>query len=207
MQGSEIPEWFTFPEVARELYRSHPPRLRQGGARVLHRPLALRQVHDRQRATGETARVGGRPITLLGGDLVRKHLSSEFGFSKQHRDINVRRIGMVSAELTTNGSIAVCAPLAPYDAIRKDLRAMVEPVGGFLLMHVATPIEVCEARDSKARYAEARAGIIPEFIGVSDPREPPQDADLALDTADLTAEQILQHLERGGYLQPGKPGA
>ena len=112
---------------------------------------------------------GGRPVTLLDGDLVRKNLSSELGFSKEHRDINIRRIGYVASEITKNGGIAVCAPIAPYDGVRKDVRAMIEPVGGFMLVHVDTPLEVCEQRDRKGLYAKARAGIIKEFTGISDP--------------------------------------
>ena len=143
-------------------------------------------------------------MTLLDGDLVRKHLSSELGFSKEHRDINIRRIGYVASEITRNGGIAVCAPIAPYDAVRKDVRAMVEPLGGFILVHVDTPLEVCEQRDRKGLYAKARAGIIKEFTGISDPYEAPADAELTLDTTALTpdeaAQQIVLHLENAGYV-------
>ena len=102
--------------------------------------------------------VGGRPVTLLDGDLVRKHLSSELGFSKEHRDINIRRIGYVASEITKNGGITICAPIAPYEATRKAVRDIVEPVGGFVLVHVATPLETCEQRDRKGLYAKARRG-------------------------------------------------
>ncbi len=115
--------------------------------------------------------MGGRPVTLLDGDLVRKHLSSELGFSKEHRDINIRRIGYVASEITKNGGIAVCAPIAPYEATRKAVRQMIEPFGGFILVHAATSIEVCEQRDRKGLYAKARAGIVKEFTGISDPYE------------------------------------
>ena len=147
--------------------------------------------------------LGGRPVTLLDGDLVRKHLSSELGFSKEHRDINIRRIGFVAGEITKNGGIAICAPIAPYDRTRKDVRAMVDR-GGFILVHVATPLEVCERRDRKGLYAKARAGIVKEFTGISDPYEEPTDAEVVLDTTDLTpeeaAQQVVRHLEREGYL-------
>src|SRR5207302_11023524 len=129
---------------------------------------------------------GGRPVTLLDGDLVRKHLSSELGFSKEHRDINIRRIGYVASEITKNGGIAICAPIAPYDALRREVRAMVEPLGGFILVHVDTPLEVCEQRDRKGLYAKARAGIIPEFSGISDPYEEPLDAESVIDTETST---------------------
>jgi sulfate adenylyltransferase len=148
--------------------------------------------------------IGGRPVTILDGDVVRKHLSSELGFSREHRDINIRRIGYVASEITKNGGIAICAPIAPYDAVRKEVRAMIEPSGGFLLVHVATPLEVCEQRDRKGLYAKARAGIVKEFTGISDPYEVPQDAGLAIDTTERSPEEcvqaILLHLEKEGYI-------
>ncbi len=150
--------------------------------------------------------IGGRPVTLLDGDLVRKHLSSELGFSKEHRDLNIRRIGFVAAEITKNGGVAVCAPIAPYDAMRREVRRMVESGGGFVLVHVATPLEVCEARDRKGLYAKARAGVLKEFTGISDPYEEPADADIVIDTTSITPEEAAQdvilHLEREGYIGP-----
>ena len=140
---------------------------------------------------------------MLDGDLVRKHLSSELGFSKEHRDINIKRIGWVASEVTGNGGIAVCAPIAPYDGVRKDVRSMVEPEGGFMLVHVATPLEVCEQRDRKGLYAKARAGIIKEFTGISDPYEEPEDAELVIDASKCTPEeaanQVMLMLEKQGY--------
>jgi sulfate adenylyltransferase len=148
--------------------------------------------------------MGGRPVTLLDGDLVRKHLSSELGFSKEHRDINIRRIGYVASEITKNGGIAICAPIAPYDPTRKDVRAMIEPVGGFILVHVSTPVEVCEQRDRKGLYAKARAGILKEFTGISDPYEEPTDAEVTVDASELSPEEatqeIILHLEREGFV-------
>jgi len=138
---------------------------------------------------------------------VRKHLSSELGFSKEHRDINIRRIGYVASEITNNGGIALCAPIAPYDNVREEVRAMVEPVGGFALVHVATPLDVCEQRDRKGLYAKARAGLIQQFTGISDPYEIPRTADLVIDTTDVTPEEAVQtitlYLEREGYIAEG----
>jgi sulfate adenylyltransferase len=203
-EGAELPDWFTPPAVANELRRSYPPRARQGftvfftglsgsGKSTIANVLLVKLLE-----------LGGRPVTLLDGDLVRKHLSSELGFSKEHRDINIRRIGFVAAEITKNGGIAVCAPIAPYAATRRDVRAMVEPGGGFVLVHIATPVEICEARDRKGLYAKARAGILKEFTGISDPYEEPTDADIVIDTSDVTAEeaaqQIILHLESEGYV-------
>ena len=203
-EGRDLPEWFTPPAVAAELRRSYPPRARQGftvfftglsgsGKSTIANVLLVKLLE-----------LGGRPVTLLDGDIVRKHLSSELGFSKEHRDINIRRIGFVASEITKNGGIAICAPIAPYDATRKDVRAMVEPGGGFLLVHVSTSLEVCEARDRKGLYAKARAGELPEFTGISDPYEAPDDADVTIDTTQLTpeeaAQQIILHLESEGYV-------
>ncbi len=204
--GREIPSWFSFPNVITELRRTYPPRNKQGftvfftglpscGKSTLAGVLLTKLME-----------IGGRPTTLLDGDLVRKNLSSELGFSKEHRDINIRRIGWVASEITKNGGIAVCAPIAPYDSIRKEVRRMIEPGGGFILVHVATPLEVCEQRDRKGLYAKARAGIVKEFTGISDPYEPPQDAHLVIDTTDLAPEECVQtvilHLEKEGYIGP-----
>src|SRR5205807_121271 len=123
---------------------------------------------------------------------VRKNLSSELGFSREHRDINIRRIGYVASEITKNGGIALCAPIAPFDAIRKEVRAMIQPLGGFTLVHIATPIDVCEARDRKGLYAKARAGLVQQFTGVNDPYEAPTDADVVIDTSDLSPEEAAQ---------------
>jgi sulfate adenylyltransferase len=148
--------------------------------------------------------MGGRPVTLLDGDMVRKNLSSELGFSKEHRDLNIRRIGYVASEITKNGGIALCAPIAPYEATRTDVRKAIEPHGGFILVHVATAIDVCEDRDRKGLYAKARAGILKEFTGISDPYEVPTNAEVVLDTTALSAEEaaqlILLHLEHEGYV-------
>ncbi|HXH85515.1 MAG TPA: bifunctional sulfate adenylyltransferase/adenylylsulfate kinase, partial [Nitrospira sp.] len=187
-EGESIPRWFTFPEIARELQRTYPPRHNQGftvfftglsgaGKSTLANALIVKLLE-----------AGGRPVTLLDGDIVRKNLSSELGFSKEHRDINVRRIGFVAAEIAKNGGIAICAPIAPYDRIRKQVRGMVESHGGFVLIYVATALPVCEQRDRKGLYAKARAGVLPQFTGISDPYETPTDADLVIDTSAITPE-------------------
>jgi sulfate adenylyltransferase len=192
------------PEVAAELQRLHPPRDAQGftvfftglsgaGKSTIANALVAR-LHE----------MGGRRVTLLDGDRVRKHLSSELGFSKAHRDLNIRRIGYVASEITKHGGIAVCAPIAPYEITRRQVREMIEPLGGFVLVHVATPIEACERRDRKGLYAKARAGVIKEFTGVSDPYEPPANAEVVIDTLGETpaqsAERIITHLREQGYL-------
>lgn len=202
--GRDIPEWFSYPDVVTELRRTHKPRSQQGftvfftglsgsGKSTIANALMVKLLE-----------MGGRPVTLLDGDLVRKHLSSELGFSKEHRDINIRRIGWVASEITKNGGIAICAPIAPYDHTRKQVRETVQPVGGFNLVHVATPLEVCETRDRKGLYAKARAGVIKEFTGISDPYEEPADAEIVIDTTEMSpeeaAQQIILYLESEGYI-------
>jgi len=203
-EGRDLPAWLTFEAVARELQRSYPPRHRQGftifftglsgsGKSTIANVLRVKFLE-----------MGGRPVTLLDGDLVRKHLSSELGFSKEHRDINIRRIGFVASEITKNGGIAICAPIAPYDSVRKEVRATIEPHGGFVLVHLSTDLATCEARDRKGLYAKARAGVVQHFTGISDPYEVAADAEVVIDTSDLSpeeaAQEILLYLERQGFI-------
>ena len=202
--GREIPEWFSYPGVVRELRRRHPGRHAVGFTVFL---TGLSGSGKSTIANGlrvKLLELGGRGVTLLDGDLVRKNLSSELGFSKQHRDLNIRRIGFVASEITRGGGVAICAPIAPYDSVRHEVREMVEPCGGFILVHVATPLEVCEQRDRKGMYAKARAGIVKEFTGISDPYEVPEDADVRIDTSNMTPDEavreVLLHLEREGYI-------
>lgn len=143
----------------------------------------------------------GRTVTLLDGDEVRTHLSAGLGFSKADRDTNVRRIGWVAGQIAKHGGLAVCAPIAPYAATRADARRLVEDQAGpgsFVLVHVATPLEECEARDRKGLYAKARRGEIAEFTGISDPYEAPTDAEITIDTRtsgiDDSARLVLAHL-------------
>ena len=204
-EGLEIPEWFSFPEVIAELRKTHPPRHRQGftvfftglsgsGKSTIANALMVKLME-----------LGGRQITLLDGDVVRKHLSSELGFSKEHRDLNILRIGYVASEITKNGGIALCAPIAPYSATRRLVRELIEPFGGFVEVHVATPLEVCESRDRKGLYAKARAGLIKGFTGIDDPYENPADPEMRIDTTNLTpdlaAHRILIKLESMGFIR------
>jgi sulfate adenylyltransferase len=204
-EGLEIPEWFSFPDVVAELRRTHPPRHKQGftvfftglsgsGKSTIANALMVKLME-----------MGGRPVSLLDGDIVRKNLSSELGFSKEHRDLNIRRIGYVASEITKNGGIAICAPIAPYAATRRAVRDNITPVGGFIEIHVATPLEVCEQRDRKGLYALARAGKIKEFTGISDPYEVPENAEMVIDTLgitpDLAAHRILVKLEAMGFIR------
>jgi sulfate adenylyltransferase len=206
--GAEVPAWFTPPAVARELRRARPPRAERGfvvfltGLSGSGKSTIARNLRD------VLAERGDRRVSLLDGDLVRRLLSAGLTFSRADRDLNIARIGFVAAEVARHGGIAICAPIAPYAEARARVREMVSEFGDFLLIHVATPLEVCEARDRKGLYAKARAGLIDQFTGISDPYEEPADADLIIDTSTMTREQaagaVLGLLTAGGWLSPAQ---
>jgi sulfate adenylyltransferase len=202
--GEEIPNWYAPPAVIDALREAHPPRHRQGFTVFFTGLSGSGKSTIASRLYTRLSRIGPRHVTLLDGDIVRKHLSSELGFSRAHRDINVRRIGFVASEITKHGGAAICAPIAPYRNSRQAVRDLVTAEGGFVLVYVATPLAVCESRDRKGLYAKARAGLIPEFTGVTDPYEPPEDADVTIDTSDTSVdqavEQVLARLRELGFL-------
>ena len=203
-EGKELPAWFTPPAVAAELRRSYRPRSGQGVNVFFTGLSGSGKSSSANVLLVKLLEMGGRNISMLDGDLVRKNLSSELGFSKEHRDLNIRRIGYVGSEVVKHGGLVVSAPIAPYDATRKDVRAMSEEFGAFVLVHVNTPLEECERRDRKGLYAKARAGLIPEFTGISDPYEVPTDAEVVIDTTTSTpeegAQQVILYLQQQGYL-------
>jgi sulfate adenylyltransferase len=202
--GAQVPGWLMPAAVAAELRLARPPRSARGvvvfctglsgsGKSTLARDL-LDALVER----------GDRTVSLLDGDLVRRLLSAGLTFSREDRDLNIARIGFVAAEVAKHGGIAICAPIAPYAQARAGVRRMVSGVGDFVLVHVSTPLEVCEARDRKGLYAKARAGVIGSFTGISDPYEEPDDADLVIDTSQVSRHDavatVLAHLTRGGWL-------
>ena len=203
-EGLDIPEWFSYGEIIQELRKIYPPKHQQGftvfftglsgsGKSTIANALLVKMLEN-----------GNRRITILDGDVVRKNLSSELGFSKEHRDLNIKRIGYVAAEITKNGGVAICAPIAPYEKTRKEVRSMIEEVGGFVEIFVNTPLEECEKRDRKGLYALARAGKIKDFTGIDDPYEAPLNAEITLCTDEMTLEQeieiILNYLQKHHYL-------
>ena len=205
--GEEVPGWFTYPEVLDTLRTVYPPPREQGVTLFFTGLSGSGKSTLAKIMYGKFVEEGRRSVTLLDGDVVRRHLSSELGFSKSDRDLNVRRIGFVASEITKNGGVAICAPIAPYAATRRDVREMVEAAHGAMIeIHVSTPLEVCEARDRKGLYAKARKGVIPEFTGISDPYEEPEEPEIRIDTTDLTpmqaAQEIYLHLLAKGYLDP-----
>ena len=208
-EGIEIPGSFSYPEIVEELRKVYPPKHEQGftvfftglsgaGKSTIARVLMVKLLEK-----------GGRSVTLLDGDIVRKHLSSELGFSREHRDLNILRIGFVASEITKHGGVAICAAIAPYGQARRKVREMVSQSGGFIEVYVATSVEVCEARDRKGLYAKARAGILKNFTGISDPYEVPEAPELTIDTRNCSpekaAQRIILQLEESGFLPNGFP--
>lgn len=197
--------------VAAVVAQDRPPRQRRGlvvfltGLSGSGKSTIARALHDVLLERGD------RTVTSLDGDVVRHHLSKGLGFSREDRETNITRIGWVAAEISRHGGLAICSPIAPFDATRQLVRRMVDEAGGgFVLVHVATPLEECERRDRKGLYAKARAGLIPDFTGISSPYDVPTDADLAVDTTgrELTdcVDEILHLLTRQGWLaEPALP--
>lgn len=194
LNQEEVPAWVSFPEVLEALRQSYPPRPRRGltlfftgfsgsGKSTLARIIYAKFIEE-----------GKRAVTLLDGDVVRLNLSSELGFSKKDRNTNVRRIGYVASEITKNRGVAICAPIAPYAEIRREVRNKIEEYGSFIEIYVSTSIEECESRDRKGLYAKARKGIIPEFTGISDPYDVPENPEITVDTKGMTPMQAAQDI-------------
>lgn len=203
-EGLEIPDWFTYPEITKELRKTYPPKSKQGftifftglsgsGKSTIANGLLVKLME-----------VGTRPVTLLDGDVVRTNLSSELGFSREHRDLNIKRVGYVASEITKNGGVAICAPIAPYAGPRKFNRELISKVGAYIEVHVSTSLEECEKRDVKGLYVKARKGIIKGFTGIDDPYEIPETPELRVNTENITQEQAVQqvflYLEKEGFL-------
>ena len=201
----EIPRWFSYPDIVEELHKVYPPRNEQGftvffsglsgsGKSTIANGLLVKLLEH-----------GNRRVTLLDGDIVRTHLSSELGFSKEHREINVKRIGYVASEITKNGGIAICAPIAPFQDSRQYNRSQISQHGTYIQVHVSTPLEECERRDVKGLYAKARAGILKGFTGIDDPFEAPESSELNIDTTNISPEQAVQevmlYLEQKGFVK------
>jgi sulfate adenylyltransferase len=204
VKGEDVPNWFSYPEVVDQLQCSFPPRSKQGftifmtglsgsGKSTIAKVLLVKFMEMCE-----------KPVTLLDGDIVRKNLSSELNFSREHRNLNITRIGFVASEITKNGGIALCAPIAPYEESRQANRELISLYGGYIEVHVATPLEVCEQRDRKGLYAKARSGKVKGVTGVTDPYIPPSKPELTIDTTNISpmeaAQEIFLYLEEQGYI-------
>ncbi|MBI72630.1 MAG: adenylyltransferase [Candidatus Marinimicrobia bacterium] len=203
--NQEIPDWFSYSDIVDELHKVYPPKDKQGftvffsglsgsGKSTIANGLLVKLLEH-----------GNRRVTLLDGDIVRTHLSSELGFSKEHREINVKRIGYVASEITKNGGIAICAPIAPFKESRQFNRKLISNLGTYIQVHVSTPLKECERRDVKGLYAKARAGILKGFTGIDDPYETPESSELKIDTTNISPEQAVQevmlYLEQKGFIK------
>ncbi len=198
--GEEIPEWFSFPESIAELQIGIKKQQRRGVTIFLTGLSGSGKSTIATVLSSKLLEIQDREVTLLDGDVIRNHLTSELGFSKEHRDLNVARVGYVASEITKHGGIAIIAMIAPYKEARRKARELVEQYGTFVEVHVATPLEVCEARDVKGLYKKARAGVLKQFTGISDPYEIPTHAELIVDTSEGIAEShiktIIDYLQK-----------
>jgi sulfate adenylyltransferase len=201
----EFSEQFSYPSVIAELHKATPNRERQGFTVFFTGLSGAGKSTIANILQARLLECSGREVTLLDGDLVRKHLSVDLGFSREHRDINVRRIGYVASLITKNHGVAICAPIAPYAQTRAEVRTMVEACGGFIEVYVATSLEVCEARDCKGLYAKARIGLVKEFTGIDSPYEVPSCPEVVIDTSGVSAssaaDQILCYLVKIGFIK------
>lgn len=188
--GTEIPSWFSFPEVVDILRERHPARSARGFALFFTGLSGAGKSTIAQAVLARLLERTARPVTVLDGDEVRRHVSKGLGFSREDRDANVTRIGYIASEVVRHGGIAICAPIAPFATARGEARRLVEAHGSFIEIHVATAIEVCEARDRKGLYTQARAGKIANFTGVNDPYEIPEAPELSLD-GDAASPEVL----------------
>ena len=209
-EGADIPEWFSYPDVIRELRVRYPDRSRQGFTLFFTGLSGAGKSTIANVLMAKLMEIGTRPVTLLDGDIVRKNLSSELGFSKEHRDLNIRRIGFVASEITKNRGAAICAPIAPYRSVRREVREVIQRVGAFIEVFISCPLEVCEERDRKGLYAKARAGLIKGFTGIDDPYEQPEEPEILIDTTSMSAEEaaaeIVLYLENEGFIAPAAQG-
>jgi sulfate adenylyltransferase len=202
--GREIPEWFSYPEVVKVLRESHPPRSQQGFTVFLTGYQNSGKDAIARALNVTLNQQGGRSVSLLLGETVRHELSSELGFSRADRNINIGRIAFVASELTKSGAAVIAAPIAPFDDARKHARELVEKYGDFYLIHVATSLEHSEKTDKRGIYSKARAGEIKGFTGVDDPYEVPEKANLTVDLEKTSVRsavhQIVLLLESQGLL-------
>jgi sulfate adenylyltransferase len=202
-QARALPEWFTRREVADILADTYRPAHKQGFC-IWFTGLSCAGKSTIAEILTVLLQQHGRQVTLLDGDVVRTHLSQGLGFSKEDRDLNIRRIGFVAAEIVRHGGAVICAAVSPYRAARNDVRNMIGSAA-FVEIFVDTPLAECERRDAKGMYAKARRGEIKQFTGIDDPYEPPQQPELRLETVGLppveNARLIVEYLARQGFIR------
>ena len=192
--GEDIPEWFTYSDITEELRKTYPPKLNRGFTIFFTGLSGSGKSTIAKSLYSKLMEIGSRPVTLLDGDIVRTHLSSELGFSKEHRNLNIRRIGYVASEITKNRGAAICAPIAPYEESRNYVKDIISQYGDYILVHVSTSLEVCQKRDTKGLYKKAKEGLIKGLTGVDDPYELPKDADLVIDTDGISVSDAVKNI-------------
>jgi sulfate adenylyltransferase len=201
-KGRRLPEWFTRPEVAEILAQAYPPRRRQGVC-IWFTGLSCSGKSTTAEILTAMLLECGRRVTLLDGDVVRTHLSKGLGFSREDRDLNIRRVAFVASEVVSHGGIAITATISPYRSTRNDIRNMIGE-GHFIEVFMDTPLEICEQRDIKGLYIKARRGEIENFTGINDPYEPPLRPEIRLNAVEYSpednAKQILDCLRESGFV-------
>lgn len=203
--GEDIPDWFTYKDITDELRKTYPSKLNRGFTIFFTGLSGSGKSTIAKSLYSKLMEVGSRPVTLLDGDIVRTHLSSELGFSKEHRNLNIRRIGYVASEITKNRGAAICAPIAPYEKSRNYVKEIISQYGQYILVHVSTSLDVCQERDTKGLYKKAKEGLIKGLTGVDDPYEAPKDADLVIDTDGISVSDavrdIVNHLKNNNLIK------
>ncbi|MAR15053.1 MAG: adenylyltransferase [Candidatus Marinimicrobia bacterium] len=202
--GEDIPDWFTYSDITDELRKTYPPKLNRGFTIFFTGLSGSGKSTIAKSLYSKLMEIGSRPVTLLDGDIVRTHLSSELGFSKEHRNLNIRRIGFVASEITKNRGAAICAPIAPYEESRNYVKEIISQHGEYILVHVSTSLEVCQKRDTKGLYRKAKEGLIKGLTGVDDPYQVPKNADIIIDTDGISVadavDNIIIHLKRANLI-------
>ena len=203
--GEDIPDWFTYSDITDELRKTYPSKLNRGFTIFFTGLSGSGKSTIAKSLYSKLMEIGSRPVTLLDGDIVRTHLSSELGFSKEHRNLNIRRIGYVASEITKNRGAAICAPIAPYEESRNYVKDIISQHGEYILVHVSTSLEVCQKRDTKGLYRKAKEGLIKGLTGVDDPYEIPVDANLVIDTDGISVssavKDIISYLQETNLIQ------
>lgn len=205
LTDTPIPEWFSFPEIINELRNSYPPTHKQGFTLFFTGLSGSGKSTIAQALMAKLMSHGKRNLTMLDGDIVRRMLASDLGFSKADRNLNIERIGYVASEVTKAGGVALCAAIAPYAEAREKNRQLISQHGGYIEIHISTPVSVCEERDTKGLYKKARDGQLKGLTGVDDPYEIPDKADITIDTTRLSLDEavkmIIDYLTDTGYLK------
>ena len=203
--GEDIPDWFTYSDITDELRKTYPSKLNRGFTIFFTGLSGSGKSTIAKSLYSKLMEIGSRPVTLLDGDIVRTHLSSELGFSKEHRNLNIKRIGYVASEITKNRGAAICAPIAPYEESRNYVKDIISQHGEYILVHVSTSLEVCQKRDTKGLYKKAKEGLIKGLTGVDDPYEIPVDANLVIDTDGISVssavKDIISYLQETNLIQ------